>query len=984
MAAGNFHQRRNASDASVLPNAGTNLDVSWDTLVRQDGTIVTYSDPNLQLDTGLYLIIYSDKFSTTNTTNNERVEIQGEIHAPSLGYVGGYGQDIIRKSSGQQSCVVSGMDIVDITADNTDVFIRFYRTDNSTSGTVDRVSGEGSVVIVQLDDTQDYGFYSTSASEATSGTTERTLQLDTNDRQDTGFSRTGAVVDVANAGRYFVTYGLDLSTTGTGREDVVGRLTNAGTELVGSTSFCYLRGIDGCQDGALSWGGILDLPAGADVDMRWSAPLSATITAAAGAYLKMWRLPAAADVAIKEATTGNYAAADPFVWDTLPFIDTDSFTATAGSSNIDVDQTDYILAFANFHQNAPDSGQRIYPEARFKVNTVVNAEGVAGVYHRNSGGSGIVSLNVAALMQVPGNASIEVQTVETAASGTMTNDSAQFAILSLESIFGPYAFPPSISGFNGGTNAFLWGAENVLIAGTDFGAVQGTGRVEIWDDESGTTKVTQTVDSWSDTSIQIDTVRGSLPDDTTVYIVVVGDGGVESAPFPVSVGLLGYSSAVDGLLMDHLWRLNNDYLDSGDTGPQRDMTVGVVGGGAFTTNVICEDTTHCWHINGTTVRREISDSENMNITNTLRRRTIGCWIQLNGTQKSFGAIWKEGGGVQNLAFLTGLGNVLLAQLADVAGSRDNVQAVSDFRLTPSRPYHIAMRYDQDDSPDARFELYVDGALQTVTDGNPMTINIFDTHSGDVTWGEPDNNLETGAVDVDYPGQEDTYMSYFFTVSENSSGIHDGALDPDDDIRDILFRRGAIPNTTISSDTQANMQTALDAVSSIPDWPLGIRVESPSSGSDLTLTADAITIDDRTTDHIEWRGSGTLTIINRNGSNIDQSKCWSATGGMIVVQEEVDLTLTVLDATDSTPIENARVRVTVAASVGPYLVGDVLIEGVTDASGVITAQLVYEGVDPSVTGRVRKGSASTFYKTSDIVGTVTSEGLTQTVFMVRDE
>lgn len=981
MAAGNFHQRRNVLDTSAVPNAGTNLDVSWDTISKQDGSIVTYTNPNLQLDTGLYLIFYSDKFSTTDVTNNERIEIQGEIHVSGTGAVGGYGQDYIRKSSGQQSCVVSGADIVDITADNTDVFIRFYRTDNSTTGTVNRVAGEGSITIVQLDDLDDYGFYSTSASEATSGSTERILNINTNDRQDAGFSRSGTAVDIANAGRYLVTYNLDISQTATGREDVVGRLTNAGTEYPGTQSYCYLRGADGTQDGALSWIGIVDIAAGDDVDMRWQCPTSATITAAAGASLKFWRLPAAADAAIMEATTGAYNGVDPFTYDTLPFIDTDSFTATAGTSNIDVDQADYVLAFATFHQNAPDTPQRAYPVANFKVAGANQDEGKAGVYHRNSGGSGIVALNLAGLLRTdPGN-SVEVRTVADAVSGTLTNDSAQFALLSLESIFGPYTFPPGISDFNA-TDAFLWGAQDVIINGSNFGAVQGTGRVEIWDDTNGTTKVTQTVDSWSDTQIQIDTVQSTLPDNTTVYVVVVSDGGAESTPFPVSVGLPSYGTVVDDLLMDHLWVLDGDYNDTGDTGPVRNMTSGVVGGGTFVSG-IAEDTSQCWHINGTTVRREIADSENMNITNTLRRRTIGCWVQLNGVQQSFGAIWKEGGGVQNLAFLTGLGNVLLAQLADVAGSRDNVQAVSDFRLTPGRPYFIAMRYDQDGSPDARFELIVDRTVQAVTDGNPMTINIFDTHSGDVTWGEPDNNLETGATDVDYPGQEDTYLSYFFSVSENSSASHDGAIS-NDDIRDLLFRRGAVPDTTIASNTVANMQTALDAVTTIPDWPLGIRIENPSDDANPTFIADGITIDDRTTDHIEWRGAGTLTIINRNGSNIDESKCWSATGGTIVVQNEVDLTLTVLDATDSSPIENARVRVTVSASIGPYLIGDVLLEGVTNASGVITSQLVYEGVDPPVSGRVRKGSASTFYKTSDIVGTVTSEGLTQTVFMVRDE
>ncbi len=53
---------------------------------------------------------------------------------------------------------------------------------------------------------------------------------------------------------------------------------------------------------------------------------------------------------------------------------------------------------------------------------------------------------------------------------------------------------------------FIWGADNLTITGFGFGATQGTGKVEIWSDVTGTIKTIQTIDSWSDTIIQIDTV----------------------------------------------------------------------------------------------------------------------------------------------------------------------------------------------------------------------------------------------------------------------------------------------------------------------------------------------------------------------------------------------------------------------------------------------------------------------------------------------
>lgn len=982
MAAGDFYVRRNNALTSAVPNAGTNLDADWDSIARSNGSIVTYSNPNFQLDTGLYLVMYSERFSTSDTTNNERIEIQGEIHISGTGAVGGYGQDFIRKSSGQQECVVSGYDIVDITSDNTDLFIRFYRTDNSTTGTVTRDAGFGSVIILQLDDNHNYGFYSTSASEATSGTTERTLNINTNDRQDTGFSRSGTAVDVATAGRYLITYNLDISQTATGREDIVGRLTNGGTELVGSNSYCYMRGADGCQDGALAGIGIFDLPAGADIDVRWQAPQSATITAAAGATLKLWQIPSGADEAIMEATNGAYNTNVDFAFDTLPHIDTGSFTATAGNSNIDVDQSDYVLAFSTLHQNAADTPQRAYPLHRFKVNEAVSNTAAGGVYHRNSGGSGVVAVTVTDLLQVAPNDSIEVRSDVLGASGTLNNDSAQFSVLSLESIFGPYTFPPVVTDFNT-TESFIWGAENLVITGSNFEALQGTGKVEFWDDQVGTTKTVQTIDSWSDTSIQIDTVQGSLPNDTTIYLVVTADSGGESAPLAVNVGLIPYHDLiVNTLNADHYWRLNNTYDDTGDTGPVRNMTSGIVGTHTFSSTAISDSNTHSYNMNSVTNRREIADSENMNVTITSAERTISCWFQTNINQHPLAAIWKEGGGVQNLAILMGYGGVIMWQLADIAGTRDNVQAWSDFKITPGRPYNIVGRYSNSENP-AESRLYIDGVLQTDTDGNPMTINIFDSHSGDVVWGDPDNNLETGATDISYNGPEDAQLSDFATWSDNSGGTNAGGLDPTTEIRDILFRRGAVPDDTITSDTEANMQTDIDGTADTrPDWPLSYRIEPPSAGSDLELTLTDKTFNDRITSHLEWRGGGTLTIVNGVNSNFDSSKAWSATGGTITVVEQVNLTITVLDIVDNSVIENARVRMT-ADTGGPETVGTVLLEGLTNSSGQLTGTYRYSSDQP-VDGRIRKGSTSTYYKTSNIVGTIASSGIDLTIFMIRDE
>ncbi len=538
----------------------------------------------------------------------------------------------------------------------------------------------------------------------------------------------------------------------------------------------------------------------------------------------------------------------------------------------------------------------------------------------------------------------------------------------------------------GGTilDGFLWGATNLTITGKGFGASQGTGKVEIWDDTSGTTKTTQTIDSWSDTSIQIDTVRGSLPDDQTVYVVVTAQVNGESNKAPTGVGLLPYHEIMTSEMKpDHYWRLNNVYDDTGVTGPTRNMTQGIVGTWTFSTTEIVDGNTHAWNYSNVTNRREAPDSPNMNITIDSAERTLSFWWEMGSIQHELACIWKEGGGVQNIAFFVGAGNTLLFQCADTPGNAINAQAWSDFKLATDRAYHICGIYSLVDD---EVRLFIDGVEQTDTDGNPLGSGTFNSHSGDITWGDPDTNLETGATDISYNTHSNAKLSDFATWSDNSTNTDAGRIS-DTDIRDKLYRRGAIPDNTISEGTETAMQTALEALNETrTDSPLSLRVEGSTDGDfELTLedsSGNPWTFEDRISSHVEYRGVDTLTLVRPPGCNLDANKCWTQTGGTITVVDDVDLTVTARNINTKAVIAGARVRVT-ADTGGPETVGTVLLEGVTDVSGQVTDRYRYSSSQP-VVGRVRKGSASTYYKTSDIVSTIGPSGLDLTIFMIEDE
>lgn len=1044
MAAGDFYIRRNASDTSAVPNAGGgNEDAAWDTLVETVGSICTYSDPNLQLDIGLYLIMYAEKFYTADTTTNERIEIQGEIHVSGTGAVGGYGSDYIRKASGQQECIVSGYMFLNVTADNTDVFIRFYRTDDSTTGTVNRVVGWGGVQILQMDSsTHNFGFYSTTSSEATSGTTERTLNINQNDRQDTGFSRTGDTVTVSNAGRYLVTYCLDISMTGTARENVRGYLRKNGTtRITGTQAHAYLRGSDSNQDSALTWIGIVDLAASDTLQVRWDVPTSVTMTAAAGATLQIWQIPSGGDECVIEATTGDYNVDAPFEWDTNPHIDTGSFTHTTGNSNVDVDQRDHVLVFASQGQLTDDTPQRAYPVARIVLDGVRLNYTAGGAYQRNSTTYG-VGITVAGIVtHVATNGSIEIYDYPDGEAGTLTCDLGQFSLLSLESIWS-YTYNPVISDME--DEQIDIGETDNVITGEDFEGSQGTGKVELVENSDYTgIKVIQTIDSWVAGSIQFDSVKGGLSDGP-VYIFVTTNGGRLSNGYQVNLGVTPYSAIVELLSPDHYWKFQNTYDDEINGNSFNNV---VTGSPVFvTTPKLCRGDTHSHQLDGTTTGQHIeaTNSNYMNIGSPQTRRYMGGWIELDRVQQQLAVIYEEGAQINNIAFLIGFGNIILYQVADT--DDDYVQTYSDFKLAPNRKYHIMFKFEA--SPyDGECVLYIDGVEQARSSGNPWTATDLDTHSGDISMGFNGDaaGLEVGGTDIQFATPTKCFYAHWATWS----GV---SLNPTTEIRQKLFEQGAREDELISNDTEANMQLEIDALADteLPDSPLAIKVQE-CTGGDFELVADNITFDDRASIQVQYLGTDTLTWVLENGSELDSNKVSTPNGGTVTIVNAPPVTVNVKNIAGSN-VQDARVlllaasggdlphqdsvTITRSASIatvthtshglrtgnkvqilganqpeyngihtitvttvnaytytvsgtpatpatGTITCTSVILETLTNASGIATINHRYTSNQP-FTGKARKTSSTPFYKTSNITGTITSTGYSGITFLILDE
>lgn len=133
--------------------------------------------------------------------------------------------------------------------------------------------------------------------------------------------------------------------------------------------------------------------------------------------------------------------------------------------------------------------------------------------------------------------------------------------------------------------------------------------------------------------------------------------------------------------------------------------------------------------------------------------------------------------------------------------------------------------------------------------------------------------------------------------------------------------------------------------------------------------DAVdTVDGDETVVIEIVGSTTI------GTNLDPTN--------ISTDLSVLVKVTCLDAETSSPIQNARAYIE-AASGGPLSAGTVILNSLTDINGEASTTINFSSNQPII-GKTRKASSSPYYVTSQISGTITSNGFTTTTLMISDE
>ncbi len=433
-----------------------------------------------------------------------------------------------------------------------------------------------------------------------------------------------------------------------------------------------------------------------------------------------------------------------------------------------------------------------------------------------------------------------------------------------------------------------------------------------------------------------------------------------------------YGTVISDLSPEHHWPMDTTADDIG-TATMTNV------GGVFTGTAIARDVANSWVSNGVGDRMTIPTTTNIN-NSAMARHVIAGWFRATAINQPFTRIYGEGDAEPTFQFMFGFGNTVTFECYANTGSVA-VQVYSDRPLIAGRVYHLTGVFEGN-AYDNRVKFFLDGVEQLVaepTDRRPDTTTLA-TRTVQGVFSDPTGTVGLNGTTLTTVGVVNGEYNHWVSWGDSAN-----AELSDAEIRVQLFEAGALAGETISSGTEVAMQSALDtavANSSLGDEPLNIEVEAVTGGGDFTLDLDDVIFDDKASIHVRYNGTAdTLTIRNTGTSNASIGS--APFGGTIVIATEQTLTVTVKDAKTGAAIENARVLVE-AASGGALTAGTAIIDAVlTNVSGVASATFDYTSDQP-VTGRVRKGSVSTAYKTGSVSGTITAAGFDVTVLLVPDE
>ena len=289
---------------------------------------------------------------------------------------------------------------------------------------------------------------------------------------------------------------------------------------------------------------------------------------------------------------------------------------------------------------------------------------------------------------------------------------------------------------------------------------------------------------------------------------------------------------------------------------------------SFVTEPCCEGYTHCVQTSDSTsytYREEgaiLSNKSDINSSDSSYKdssKTLMLWCRFKGVDTP-SCIYEQGGGTNNMAFLVGLAKAITFQCAD-AGQPFLIAQTKSLAMV-DRNYHLVGRWEYHGSANDTNQVifYVNGVLQEIV--SLTGTDVFPSHTGDIVIGNTEDSLKIY--------NESTLPLVARQKWVNMLGMYNGVSFTEENAREV-FERTVLPEVTIEADTVVNQQSALDLLSgtSFSNKNCAIRILQATDESEYTLVLDNITFlrDDNYRDiHVQFVGTGKLSIVNANGSN----------------------------------------------------------------------------------------------------------------------
>jgi len=363
---------------------------------------------------------------------------------------------------------------------------------------------------------------------------------------------------------------------------------------------------------------------------------------------------------------------------------------------------------------------------------------------------------------------------------------------------------------------------------------------------------------------------------------------------------MAYSNDISGLGADHHWKFDGNSNDAIGSANGTDTSI------IYTDSAIAKDATNCATTNATTDRISIPTTSDID-GSAQTRWSFGGWFAVTGIQAPPKSIAGRGNTTQAIRFILFLGNNVMAE-ADPGGTDQILQVFGSTYLAPNRVYHLFARWSGS-GYDNLFDFFLDGIKMTNAEPSDRQPDIASFPATSVLeFADPAGTVSVGGTEVILNAPVNGKFQHWATFNDADNPT-------DTEIRETLFERGALAQSTISSDTESNMQTAVNALgTSRTNCACDIEIEAVSGGGDFTLEFFSFTFDALASIHIRYNGTTDTLIIRDNGST-NLTTLSAPFGGSIKKQTKMTVKTTVKSATTGSVIQGARVLLN-AASGGP--------------------------------------------------------------------